>query len=395
MDERILQLRVGIFVLLAFMILGFLIYLNSEVWKGQYTVYIKPSTAPGVTRNTPIRKNGVLIGRVATVKTDDDRVLIEMHIDNDEKIFANEIASIGADSILGDAVIEILPQPKEQRGEPISAGTVMAKVSVKRNPMEIIDVALNLESKISETLTTIDSAGKAIQDAGQGVDQLADTFQQALGDNDSDLKKTLAEFRQMSVKAQTALDNFNRIFENINDVVGDVDMKNQIREVIDTLPEIFDEIRNTVADTRETINSFQQVSERATTNLDNLEVFTQSLKDEGPEIVQQINDSLKNVDGLFEQFERAAKSLSKIQESEGTIGKLLNDPALYDKALETVANVRDLSVKLEPLVNDLRMFADALARDPGQLGVRGALRNRDALNTGYKGNTVGRERVQR
>ena len=87
--------------------------------------------------------------------------------------------------------------------------------------------------------------------------------------------------------------------------------------------------------------------------------------------------------------------LTPLRSASETIGKLLNDPALYNKALETVANVRDLSVKLEPLVNDLRMFADALARDPGQLGVRGALRNRDALNTGYKGNTVGRERIQR
>ena len=36
------------------------------------------------------------------------------------------------------------------------------------------------------------------------------------------------------------------------------------------------------------------------------------------------------------------------------------------------------------------MIADGIARDPGQLGIRGAL-NRRPANTGYKGNTRGRE----
>ena len=81
--------------------------------------------------------------------------------------------------------------------------------------------------------------------------------------------------------------------------------------------------------------------------------------------------------------------MSKLQNSEGTIGKLLNDTEIYDNVLETVENVRDLSVKLEPLVNDLRSFADVLARDPGMIGVRGALDRRPG-KTGYKG-TAGRD----
>ena len=49
-------------------------------------------------------------------------------------------------------------------------------------------------------------------------------------------------------------------------------------------------------------------------------------------------------------------------------------------------NARVISTKIEPLVNDLRMFADSIARDPGQLGVRGAISNKgQAAKTGYKG----------
>ena len=63
MDENILKFRVGIFVVIALCILGILIFLNSEGWVAQYTIFIKPTSAPGVTTGTPIRKNGILIGR--------------------------------------------------------------------------------------------------------------------------------------------------------------------------------------------------------------------------------------------------------------------------------------------------------------------------------------------
>ena len=48
--------------------------------------------------------------------------------------------------------------------------------------------------------------------------------------------------------------------------------------------------------------------------------------------------------------------------------------------------IRDrVSARLEPLMDDIRLFGDALARDPGQLGIRGALDRRPG-KTGYKGN---------
>ena len=124
--------------------------------------------------------------------------------------------------------------------------------------------------------------------------------------------------------------------------------------------------------------------------------FTQSLSENGPEILATINERLKNVDGVFDKIQQAAESLGKLQNSEGTIGKLLNDPELYETAVETVRaakdaveNIREQTAKIEPLINDARMFTDAIARDPGIIGVRGAIRNRNASKTGYKG-TAGR-----
>ena len=47
MDENILKFRVGIFVVIAMLILGILIFLNSEGWTRQYTIFIKAGFCAG------------------------------------------------------------------------------------------------------------------------------------------------------------------------------------------------------------------------------------------------------------------------------------------------------------------------------------------------------------
>ena len=398
MDEKVLRFRVGIFVVIAMLILAILIFLNSEGWSRQYTLYLKPQSAPGVTVGTPVRKNGILIGRVSSVRTEDDHVVLGLDINEEEKIYSNEIISIGTESFLGDAGVEVLPMPAATRGDLVSQNDMLSRVTVKRNPMEIVDVALELEDDIAKTLEAVRTAGLAVNDAGAGIRELTGNVNRVLTDDNSNFKNMVTEITRASRKAEAALDNFNRIFENVNQVVADPVLKDNIRDFIDTLPAIFREVQLTVTDTRKTINSFREISSKAGDNLDSLSTFTDSLKTNGPEILEQVNGALANVDGLVEKIGSFADTLGEIQETfqnqDGTIGKLFNESDLYDSVLETVANVQELSTKLEPMVNDLRSFSDAIARDPGVLGVRGALDRRPS-KTGYKGTPGGLNLLQR
>ncbi|HMP78465.1 MAG TPA: MlaD family protein [Pirellulaceae bacterium] len=390
MEERQLQFRVGLFVALAMLVLGILIFLHSEGYQRKYTVYVKTLSAPGVVVNTPVRKNGILIGRVKSVKTADDEVIVAMGIHYDEPIYAHEICSIGTDSFLGDSAIEIIPVAADERGEPLRDGEMLTRVNVKRNPLDIVDVAINLEERVSETLSAVKRAGDSIRDAGDGVRQLTDQVSSAIGQDDSDFRQMFAELRKVSERAQVALDNFNRLFDGINEIVGDPEMKRRLNETVNKLPEIFEEVRITVVETRETINSFRDVTGSANTNLKNLEPFTESLRENGPEILSQIRESLARTDDLMRKLGGLSEKFGNDELGEGTLGKLLNDPSLYDNVNATAVHLRRLSVQLEPLLNDLRIFADSIARDPSQLGVRGAMSGRPA-GTGYKGNLPGRD----
>ena len=152
------------------------------------------------------------------------------------------------------------------------------------------------------------------------------------------------------------------------------------------LPKIFQQVRLTIADTRSAVNKFGTIPDGINETTENLTVFTESLKQQGPEVVTQINSSLKNIDDLVADLKKFTSTLSKIDPNDGTIGKLLNDTEIYDSVLRAAKNIEETSTKIEPMVNDLRIFADTIARNPGSL-VRGAVKPGD---TNYKG-SAGRD----
>jgi phospholipid/cholesterol/gamma-HCH transport system substrate-binding protein len=387
MEERLLQFRVGVVVILAALIIGILIFLFGEGWTPQYAVLLRPKSAPGVTRNTPVRKNGILIGRVAKVETTDRGVLIRMNVRRDEKLFQDEIAQIGMESFLGDAVIDILPSDEETRGLPIQPGDEMLKVRVKPNPMEVVDVVIDLKGKVSDAVDSIKRAGDTVDRAGQGITKVTDKVQEALGDENSDMKVILSNIRRLTETADTALNNINSVMQKFDELASDEEFQSDLKETIRGLPDFFSEVKTTMVDARQAIDRFSEVGERANVNLANIEDFTEALGAEGPEIVEKFRKSLDGIDRLVKNVDEFSQILNS---GEGTLGKFVRDPELYNNLNATLENAREVSLRLKPLMNDLRVFADSLARDPGQLGVRGALQRRPA-GSGFKGTLTGHE----
>jgi phospholipid/cholesterol/gamma-HCH transport system substrate-binding protein len=108
-EERVVQFRIGVMILSAILVAVVLMTLFGELpnlFQDTITVKIKVPDAPGVTRGTPIRKSGILIGRVRKVELDDaGGVLITAEIDADRKPAKDDIPRI-RQSVLGDSTID-------------------------------------------------------------------------------------------------------------------------------------------------------------------------------------------------------------------------------------------------------------------------------------------------
>ncbi|MFM8290357.1 MAG: MlaD family protein [Planctomycetia bacterium] len=354
MNDRVMQFRVGVVVLATAIIAGILVVLFGDLpslVQATYPLKMSFADARGIANGTPVRKNGILVGRVASVQLDErGGVSVVADIDSYVPIYRDEQPRIAA-TLLGDAEIQLVPgtirPPRQRIGKD---ETLLGAIS--RDPFEVF---ATLEPKMGVALDSLTEASAAVTRLSDNLDKLL------LGEDDT--------FEKMVRKTEAALDSFSLAMANINDVMGDPNARAKLKETLTTLPDVLTDLRSTVKGMGTTLDS-------ADRNLRNLEGLTKPLGERGEGMVAQVNQTIGRLDEVLQQ---AAAFTRALNESQGTIGKLVRDPQVYDDLAQAAANVNGLTKELRPIVNDVRVFADKIARHPEQLGVRGALDRRPGL----------------
>lgn len=369
MNDRVMALRVGIVLLAAGFITGFLIILLGEgrtFLQGRYAVHIRFPHAPGVAVDTPVRKSGVLIGRVTHVDLKDEGgVVITARIDDGRKVFKDEICIIKPSTLLGDSVLEFVPktgtgQPHElyQDGDFIGNGIVSA---------DPLNVLTNLEGDVRDTLGSF-------KKAADNVSAVSTELQKAFAPQEN-------RVQQLMNNADQALNKIGRAADGINDVIGDPQVRANLKDGIAQLPKTMTDMQTMMSETRQLLDGFKGMQERVEKNLANIEPFTETLGEQGDEIVV----NLKKIAENFESISSIGADLAeRISNADGSLAKLIRDDDLYNQVFETVRNFRDASRKFPAIMNDIRVFSDKIATDPRQLGVKGALEKRPS-GVGIKG----------
>jgi phospholipid/cholesterol/gamma-HCH transport system substrate-binding protein len=353
MNERVMQFRVGVVVLATAIIAGILIVLFGDLpslVQATYPLSMSFSDARGVSDGTPVRKNGILVGRVASVTLDErGGVNVVAEIDAYVPIYKDEQPRI-ATTLLGDAEIQLVPgtiRPPRQR---VAEGEVLVGL-VSRDPFEVF---LTLEPKLGSALESLTQASEAVTKLSGNIDRML------VGDD---------SFGKLMQKTERALDEFSLAMTNINDVMGDPQARANIKAMLEGLPQ-------TLADLRQTVQGMGTTIDTADRNLRNLEGLTKPLGERGAGMVAQIDQTIGRLDEVMQQAVFFTKALN---ESDGTLGRLVRDPQVYEDLAAAAANVKGLSRELRPIVDDIRVFSDKIARHPEQLGVRGALDRKPGL----------------
>jgi phospholipid/cholesterol/gamma-HCH transport system substrate-binding protein len=354
MNDRVMQFRVGVVVLATAIIAGILVVLFGDLpslVQATYPLKMSFADARGIANGTPVRKNGILVGRVASVQLDErGGVSVVADIDSYVPIYRDEQPRIAA-TLLGDAEIQLVPgtiRPPRQR---VGKDETLTG-AISRDPFEVF---ATLEPKMGVALDSLTEASAAVTRLSDNLDKLL------LGEDDT--------FEKMVRKTESALDSFSLAMANINDVMGDPNARAKLKETLTSLPDVLADLRSTVKGMGTTLDS-------ADRNLRNLEGLTKPLGERGEGMVAQVNQTIGRLDEVLQQ---AAAFTRALNESQGTIGKLVRDPQVYDDLAQAAANVNGLTKELRPIVNDVRVFADKIARHPEQLGVRGALDRRPGL----------------
>lgn len=357
MDERVMQFRVGVMVLGTLFITAILLVMFGKAPKffGTYPLQVRFDSAGGITKGAPVRKSGILIGRVEDIHlTDDDRkVLVTLAIQSDKTIYENEDCFIINDLLGNTAMVFARSGVPGKSRQPISPGTILdGRVS---------DDPTGLKRALAEPIDTVTDTGKALTAASKQLGQAAQRVEDIL---DVEAQQNVQDILRDAAKA----------LKVIQKVLGDEENQTKLAEAVNRLPQTLDNMNRTFQATDETLRQFTQRSgadnktpiERMVETIEmtqrTLRKFSESPEDGKPAPADQIAVAMENI-GEITTLMRTI--MGRIEQGEGSLGALLNDRQLYDRLNRAARNIEQVSRELKPIVDDARVFSDKISRHPG------------------------------
>ncbi len=334
--DKGLEIKVGIFVLIALLGLGYLsLQLGEEKisTKKGYPVKAVFENVSGLVPGARVEMAGVEIGRVANIGLTDGKALVEMRIYEGVKIAKDAVAMVRTKGVLGDRYVEI---KQGKSPEPLPPGGMIAKTI---SPVDLDQVLAEVGPAI-EDIRDITAGLKELLGSEEGknnfkqmivnIRDAAASFKEVgekLAKGEGTLGKLLTD-EKLYVQIENLAANLNQVAEKLNKGQG-------------TLGKLIND-EELYAELKQTINTINQAS--ATLN-----EIAKNIQSGKGTLGKLITDE-ELYTRLNETFESLSKIAQKIERGEGTLGKLVNDDSLYFEAKKTLRNVNQAATGLQEQV---------------------------------------------
>lgn len=328
------------------------------------TIYFEK--AGGIKPNSPVKKNGIEIGRVNVItlldEADESKVEVRFSLNADAKIYTNEYARVER-SIFGDASIDFVKNANYQ-GEIVE---VDANIPITGQPGGDLSATVsNIEGDLAKAI-------QSVTHAAEGLTLFMGNLNDFLGTPEElQLKKN--RLHTIFTELNGTLVSIRSLATNMDGVFKDEELQKNIRKTAADIPAILGKVDQLMAnansltdDFRITMNRSHQTLELVETNLDNIGQFTTSLSEQGPEFLTSINESSAEIQKMVKNIAYLAEEIANEIDDPSTPIGMLGDKEMASSLRNIVNNAEEISEKIQPIVDDARVFSNKIAHKPSEL----------------------------
>jgi phospholipid/cholesterol/gamma-HCH transport system substrate-binding protein len=361
MNERLMQFRIGMFVIVAGLVLTMMIVWFGEspsLLRDQVYLKVRYAEAPGVLEGVPVRKSGIRIGEVVAIIFDErpnqpDGVLVTLALERRYHIREGSSPRLTR-SLIGDVAIDM--QPGTGAGfiptgrTPADAAVIEGDVAP--DPSKALAAATKAFERAGETLDSIRAAGDGLakvtksadkldrllgtwQGTGDNVAGAAQAIQRFIETNEADFHPAIASLRQVTQKFNETLDP-------------------ETQKALQT-----------------GINRFSAAAARIDAGMAKIEP---ALKDLGAKVshapTTDIGQTIRRLNLMVADLELLTGKLRDSQgrlNTDGTLQKLVLQSDLHDNLNRMALSASQTLVQLKTVLASLRTFADKVASDPASM----------------------------
>lgn len=294
------ELKIGVSIAAAVLIffVGFRYFQDLPIFQDNYPMQATFEDAGGLVSGNPVTMKGVNIGSVRSVRLDTEKqvVRVQFVVNEDVQIPEGSYADVTGFSALSGVRLSIVPG--SSGNPPLPPGTTLSGPPggdiLERLSDQAPKLAAKADSVLGHANTTLGALGRQLEDPQSD-------FRQSL----QALNATLSNLREMTGSEDAAL---RQTLQNLRAITAD------------------------------------------------LQHFTNTNSDSLGIAVSRLNRSLARLETNLANLERTTQSLgeltTKMNEGDGTIGRLVNDPSLY--------------VRLDSAASRTNQLLDDLQKNPGR-----------------------------
>jgi len=264
-----------------------------------YLLWARFRDASGLPVGSKVVVAGLPVGEINSLSIEGRYARIKFRLRGDVPVYSNGVVFKKATSLLGEYYLEIDP------GEP---ETQLADGSKERHRLlkdgeqvpNVVEATSTdqLLRRIEETLPNVDEVLKSVRDLAEEVRQIVNGPVKSIATRvDTLVQKESETVSSILAKADRSMDRIDQITQDIRAITGGADQR--IDKILDNLDQASAEAKNLVTSARNEV----EVTGKA------------------------VRDKLDQVDAVVANAESITR---KIDQDQGTLGRLVNDPAIAD-----------------------------------------------------------------
>ena len=366
MNERVMQFRIGMFVIVAGLVLTMLI-----VWFGESPsllrdhayVTVRYDEAPGVAEGIPVRKSGIRVGEVREIAFDarpnqPDGVLVTISLDRKFVIKEGSVPRLTR-SLIGDVAIDLLPGtgPGRLKTSESPHDAPVIEGSVAPDPSKALAAATNVLDNAGDTL-------KSIRVAAEGLSKISASA--------DDMRDFLATWKATGKRVSAAADGIDRFIKT---------NEQDVQPAITNLREVSSKLNATLdAKTQQSLKAgIDQFATAATQLKEGIASAAPFLHDLGAPVSAnpstdfgQAARRLNLMTADMSLLTAALRGPDGRLNTQGSLQRMLARPELYDNINRFALSGNAAFDGFKPILASFRVFAEKIARDPSVIA-KGAL----------------------
>ena len=328
------EIKVGIFVLIALLLLGYLsLKLGEETIspKKGYELRALFDDVSGLVKGARVEMAGVEIGRVKEIRLKDSKAEVLMNIYSGVKIHRDATAMVRTKGALGDKYVQIMPGSSE--APVLAPGDLIAKTTSTKD----LDQILTQVAPAIDDIRAITAGLRELLGSEEGKNNLKELV--------LNLKEASASFKLMGEKitqgegtlGKLIVDDelyqkANKLMIRLDNVAAKIESGQGTLGKLLTDEELYNQTKETFSSLQEAAQTIQDLAAKIESGQGTLGklVSDDSLYNEANELVKNLNQIAKN-----------------LKAGQGTLGKLLTDDSLYYEAKKTMRNINKASANLQ------------------------------------------------